>query len=448
MNDYDGVTHDYTKKSGVVHTEILLPDHVPKEYANRSILWNAVERVENNRKSQLAREIEFALPKELTLEQNTILAREYVQRTFVTKGMIADFCIHDSGTGNPHVHVMLTMRPIEENGSWGAKSKKEYILDKKDERIRLPSGEYKSRKISTVDWNNQDKAEEWREEWATIANKYLSKHGIDKTLSHKSYARQGNGKIPTIHLGVAASQMEQKGITTDRGNINREVANMNKELRQARARIKKLKVWLYSQPITTSAPSTIDTMKAIADNKNLDTRWQRIRNLKTSAKVLLFLTENGIDDLSQLVEKVIQMYQEFSETSGKIKDKERRLNTLSTHLAQWEIHKQYKAMYKKYKSVDPKKRDAFYNKHSETILLYEDSKNYFDKLMNGRADLPIKAWQDEQQKLLAERFTLCDKFYRLKDDIKTIETLQRNAEKLIAEEAPQAERKPVKLSIS
>jgi hypothetical protein len=155
INKYDGQIHDYTRRGGIVHTEIMLPGQVPVKYKNRSVLWNAVEEKEGNRNSQLAREVQLALPVELSMEQNTSLVREYVQKYFVAKGMCADICIHSTGDGNPHAHIMLTMRPIEMDGSWGAKSKKEYILDDNGERIRLPSGEYKSRKIYTVDWNNK-----------------------------------------------------------------------------------------------------------------------------------------------------------------------------------------------------------------------------------------------------------------------------------------------------
>jgi len=121
--------HDYTKKGGIAHAEILLPDHAPREYFDRATLWNAVEKIEKAKNSQLARELELALPVELSAEQNLSLVHEYVNRNFVDKGMCTDVCIHDKKDENPHVHIMLTMRPIEQDGTWGAKSKKEYILD-------------------------------------------------------------------------------------------------------------------------------------------------------------------------------------------------------------------------------------------------------------------------------------------------------------------------------
>ena len=123
-NEYDGVTHDYTRKGGIVHTEILLPDNAPPEYADRAVLWNAVEKIEKAKNAQLAREIEIALPVELTKEQNISLVREYVKQHFVAAGMCADFAIHDTGGGNPPAHIMLTMHPFEQGGAWGAVQKK------------------------------------------------------------------------------------------------------------------------------------------------------------------------------------------------------------------------------------------------------------------------------------------------------------------------------------
>ena len=123
-NHYDGVTHDFTRKGGIVHTEILLPPHAPPDFADRSILWNSVEKIEKAKNSQLAREIEIALPVELDREQQIQLIREYVKENFVSVGMCADFAIHDKQDGNPHAHIMLTMRPLEQSGEWGQSQKR------------------------------------------------------------------------------------------------------------------------------------------------------------------------------------------------------------------------------------------------------------------------------------------------------------------------------------
>ena len=134
-NEWDGMTHDYTRKGGVVHTEIMLPPHAPPSFSDRSTLWNSVELYEKAGNAQLAREIDAALPIELSREEQIRLVREYCSSQFVFKGMCVDFAIHDTDSGNPHCHIMLTMRPLDERGAWAAKSKKEYDLDENGERI-------------------------------------------------------------------------------------------------------------------------------------------------------------------------------------------------------------------------------------------------------------------------------------------------------------------------
>jgi len=192
-NEYDGIIHDYTRKGGVVHTEILLPDNAPADYQGRAVLWNAVEKIEKAKNSQLAREIELALPVELTREQNISLVREYVKRHFVNAGMCADICIHDKNDGNPHAHIMLTMRPFNEDTTWGDRQKKGYILDPYGEKIYdKKKRSYKCKSIPTTDWNEQTKAEEWRQGWAETANNYLVMNsGTHIKIDHRSYERQG-----------------------------------------------------------------------------------------------------------------------------------------------------------------------------------------------------------------------------------------------------------------
>ena len=243
-NEYDGVTHDFTRKRGIAHTEILLPPHALPDFTDRSTLWNAVEKIEKSKNSQLAREIEVALPVELDREKQIQLVREYVQENFVSVGMCADIAVHDKKTGNPHAHIMLTMRPLEQSGEWGAKSKKEYILDKNGQRIKLKNGSFKTRKVDLTDWNDKDKAELWRQAWADVTNKYLAGQNIPQRIDHRSYERQGVEQIPTVHMGVAATQMERRGIVTEKGGKNRLIREQNRLLKEVRRRIAELGKWI------------------------------------------------------------------------------------------------------------------------------------------------------------------------------------------------------------
>ena len=242
-NEYDGVVHDYTRKRGIIHTQILLPPQAPAEYYNRSVLWNAVEKMEKAKNSQLARDIEISLPRELPFSRQKQLVIEFVSQTFVDKGMCADICFHDKLDGNPHAHIMLTMRPINEDGSWGQKQKKVYVLDEHGNKIYdKKKRQYKCKTVPTTDWNESYKCEEWRSAWAEYVNNYLKMDGIKERVDHRSYQRQGIEQIPTIHLGPAASQMEKKGRMSERGRINRQIKEDNRLLRSIKIKMSELKV--------------------------------------------------------------------------------------------------------------------------------------------------------------------------------------------------------------
>ena len=171
FSEYDQKHKDHRRKQHeVVYTEIMLPTNAPPEYADRATLWNSAEEVEKQWNSQLARRFVVALPREVPLEMCPQMMQEYCREHFVSKGMCCDFAIHDPDPPghNPHCHIMLTMRAIDENGKWMPKSRKVYDLDENGERIKLPSGRWKSHKEDTVDWNEQYHAEEWRHGWEVI----------------------------------------------------------------------------------------------------------------------------------------------------------------------------------------------------------------------------------------------------------------------------------------
>jgi hypothetical protein len=239
-----GKVFDYSNKPGVVFSEVLLPENAPAIFAvDRNILWDAVERKETHSAAQLAREVEVALPCEFTRQEQIDTVREYIMKNFVHEGMCADWALHDRGDGNPHAHIMLTMRAIKPNGKWAEKSRTIYKLDPNGQKIPLidpETGEQKVRvrkgkgveklwqteKVPANDWNDRSKAEEWRAAWAAECNRRLDRqHQID----HRSYARQAVEQEPTIHEGYAARKMEREGRVSDRCEINRETKALNEQ---------------------------------------------------------------------------------------------------------------------------------------------------------------------------------------------------------------------------
>ena len=244
--EYDQEVKHYPEKRGIVHNEILLPANAPPEYADRNTLWNAAEAVEKQWNSQLARRWVLTIPREIPPDQYAVLVREFCEQQFVSKGMIADFAIHDPHPPghNPHAHVLLTMRAMDEHGKWLPKSRKVYDLDENGERIKLPSGRWKSHKEDTVDWNDQKYCEIWRHEWEVIQNRYLEANDRPERVDLRSYARQGLDIVPTVHEGAAVRQMEKRGIKTNIGNLNREIRAANSLMQSIRQLIHNLKDWI------------------------------------------------------------------------------------------------------------------------------------------------------------------------------------------------------------
>ena len=229
-NEYDGIEHDYTKKGGVVYSEIMLCENAPKEYQDRKTLWNAVEQIEKSSKAQLAREYEVALPVELSREEQIKLVRDFAKENFVDNGMCVDFSIHDKEDGNPHAHIMLTTRPIEQDNSWGVKQKKEYILDKNGQKqYDKKKQTYKCKTVKTTNWDSKEFLQRSRESWAEKVNQELEKKSLPQRIDHRSLKEQGVDRVPTIHEG-GARKLEKRGIKTDRGKINREIKTANGQM--------------------------------------------------------------------------------------------------------------------------------------------------------------------------------------------------------------------------
>lgn len=216
----------------MVHSEVMLCENAPQEYQNRAVLWNEVERIEKGANARLAREYEVALPVELNREEQIQLVRDFVRENFVKSGMCADISIHDKEDGNPHAHIMLTTRPIEPDGEWGTKQRKEYILGRDGKKQYDPKKKtYKCRTVKTTDWDSKDFLERSRADWAAHINRELEKKNLPQRVDHRSLEAQGKEQIPTEHLGVAAKNMERRGRKSERGERNKEIGRKNEQIR-------------------------------------------------------------------------------------------------------------------------------------------------------------------------------------------------------------------------
>ena len=284
-NDYDGIQHDYTKKQGLVWQQMFLPEYAPQEWQDREKLWNAVEEVETAKDSRLAREFVVALPIELNREQQIELLQDFIREQFVSDGMCADAAIHDTDGHNPHAHILLTVRPLDEQGRWQYKTEKEYLCMRNGEERGFTAAEFRAaqnegwekqypykvgkkkvymtpsaaeaQELIRADkhpkstrygrqnpiserWNSEEQLVSWRVAWADVTNRYLESAGREERIDHRSNAARGLDEIPTIHEGVTVQALERKGIVSDRCEMNRQIRADNALLRELKAEIKKL----------------------------------------------------------------------------------------------------------------------------------------------------------------------------------------------------------------
>ncbi|MGM9550353.1 MAG: MobQ family relaxase [Faecousia sp.] len=313
-SEYYGEDSDYTHRGGVIYSEILLPAHAPPEYADRETLWNAVEKVERGKKAQLAYSFDIALQNEFSMEENITLARQFLLEQFVSRGMIVDYAVHssdkeDGGISNPHFHVMCPIRPIEPNGKWGNKQRREYVLDEDGNCIPDGTGDYVFNAVPTTDWGSSETLEYWRKAWAELCNVKFSEKELPCRIDHRSYERQGMDLLPTVHEGPTVRAMERKGISTEKGEFNRWVKATNAAIRDIRRKIAALVEWLKEVKDELSKPKSpdlISLLQAYYDRRNAGAFSQkaRIKNLKEMNALFNYLMENGIHDLYTLEDRV------------------------------------------------------------------------------------------------------------------------------------------------
>ena len=463
-NEWDGMTHDYTRKGGVVHTEIMLPLHAPPSFSDRSTLWNSVELYEKAGNAQLAREIDAALPIELSREEQIRLVREYCSSQFVSRGMCVDYAIHDTDSGNPHCHIMLTMRPLDERGTWAAKSKKEYDLDENGERIRLPSGRYKTHKVDLTGWNDKDNTLLWRKAWADYTNDFLERNGSPERIDHRSNAERGIDELPTVHMGVAACQMEKKGIATEKGELNRNIQKANRLIREIRAQIGKLKEWIADLfKARETAPKQPPQSPNLANllmkylsvqrekSRKYSQRWQQQHaadELKTIAAAVNYLSEHSISTLDELDASLSSVSDKVYSIREGMKTAEQRMKELQKLIENGENYLQYKPIHaelKKLKNGWTNKRDKYEEAHRAELTLWNAASRYLHANLTDTKTLPISEWKQEYADLKEQRDTDYTKLKATRTEVAELQKIRRCVDIALRADQPEQAQTRTKL---
>ena len=463
--EYDQQVKHYPEKRGIVHNEILLPPNAPQEYADRNTLWNAAEAVEKQWNSQLARRWVLTIPREIPPDQYAVLVREFCQKQFVSKGMIADFAIHDPHPPghNPHAHVLLTMRAMDEHGKWLPKSRKVYDLDENGERIRLPSGNWKSHKEDTVDWNEQYHAEEWRHGWELVQNKYLELAGSPERVDMRSYERQGLDKIPTVHMGAAVSALERKGIETNIGNLNRDIKAANRMMNAIRSTIQNLRNWIadiveatkeaFAETEAQAKNTSPDLVILLRDYLNLRkaerSDWSRYGqqkgttdDLKAVSKAMIYLKEHELFTLEDLDVALQGMSEKSKGINAAMKKASARMKVITgiqNAVADCQTHK---AVHDKYLKIGWKARQAaFAESHKDELDSFNKAFRYLKK-QGVDLNVNLDSLQAEYDKLKATHTELAGQLATAKEELQPMKDIRYWVSKVLMPEQSEVEKKP------
>ena len=430
FSEYDQKWKSYSEKRGIVFAEILLPPNAPLAYKDRNTLWNSAEKIEKQWNAQLARRIVLALPREVPPPQYPAMLRDFCQEHFVSQGMCVDYAIHDKGDGNPHAHIMLTMRAMDEHGKWLPKSRKVYDLDENGERIRLPSGNWKSHKEDTVDWNEQSKAEVWRHGWEITTNRYLEQNGRSERVDLRSFERQGLDLAPTIHLGPAVTQMERRGIRTELGNFNREIRRVNQNLLQARKAIEERKRWhsdlLEKRHLEETRESTIPELlgEYLDERKAERSDWTRLgqihgstKDLKRASQALVYVQTHEINTLAELEEHVSEKEAAITEIRNTVRGKEKCIRDIEALLNAPKTIKKYEPLKKERDSIIFKKwREDYYKQHKEELNVYYRAQRLIRKFYPDGI-VPTKALMKERDALNNDLEAMKPKLEQFSEDL-------------------------------
>ena len=422
-NDYYGLTHDYTKKSGVIFTEILTPAYVPERMSDRETLWNEVEWAENGKRAQLAYSFDIALQNELTMDENIALAKEFCLEQFVERGMIVDLAVHEGKSknpeepDNPHFHVLAPIRPFTENGTWGNKQRREYVLDEKGNRKKDAKGNDVFNAVSTTGWNNPELLKEWRRAWAEKVNEKFRECHMAARIDERSYKEQGIDLIPTIHEGYEVRAMEKKGIKTIIGELNRAIRQFNQMFLYLKESIlwmktayEEMKEELERRQNPTLLESLQDYYdKSTKGRQNLPNfyaemqhRGKKLSNLQEFAKSINYLQTHHIETMEALQERIRELDGVISASREEISEKREQLKKLENLEKMAMALERNKPLIDEYNRFFFKKsREKFYADHKKEINYYRKSERELKAYRDKDGRLPTARWKREKEDILA-----------------------------------------------
>ena len=431
FSEYYGEISDYTRKRGIVHSEILLPSHAPPEYSERQSLWNSVEKAELHPKAQLAYSFDIALQNEFSIEENIALARQFLLNEFVSHGMICDFAVHlpdrKDGIQNPHFHVLCPMRPLDENGQWGAKQRRVYRLDENGNQVLDKKGQPIFDAVSTTDWGSPETLEHWRKAWCDLCNAKFAEKGLDERIDHRSYERQGVELLPTVHEGPTVRAMEKRGVATEKGCLNRWIKATNKMILAAEKKVSALEKWV-SENHQSSLIQSLNTYNSMR-NAGAYSQTAKVKNLKELTADINLLKTNGIETFEDLQSKLDELSEKIDGFKERSSKKSARLKEIDNLLIWAQHYAENKPVADELAKIKWKaKREKFQAENENVLRLYHMSERKLQPYFkNGK--LPISAWKAERLQVQKDFEDIQKQFSAVRDDVKRLWQIKYKVER-------------------
>lgn len=408
---YYGEVSDYTRKGGVVLAEIHLPQQAPERFKDRETLWNEVEWIEGNKKAQLAHSFDIALMNEFSMEENIELARRFVEEQLVARGMIADLAIHDPKKAkdkipNPHMHIMVPIRPLQEDGTWGQKQKKVPVL--------TPDGQ-----------------------------PVLNHKGLTERVDARSYEERGIDKIPMVHEGPNVQAMEARGISTALGSLNRLIRALNDMKERAKnllqwsllrqSQLMERMLFLHQPTLADYLRNYYDKRNAVAESYDYGTQKAKNTNLKQFAETIRFLEEQEVRTPERLTEKIQELDTQLKEVSQRLNQQLSALRSVNSNLYAMKEYFETRPVYLELKNKYFG-REKFKEEHKKELSGYYRSERILKENLDANGKIPEGKWKREADRLSEEIAALRKEDKRIHAMLRKYEKVKNHVEVLMAEE--------------
>ena len=448
-DDYYGETQDYTKKGGVIRTEILTPDYVPERLCDHATLWNELESVEKNARAQLAYSFDLALQYELTTEENIALGERFVMEELVARGMICDVAFHmpgksDSDIQNIHMHVLTPIRPFLQEGRWGEKQHREYVLDENGERTRDEKGKYVFNSRPTTDWGSPELLDHWRERWAQMVNEEFEKRGIGTKVDHRSYVDQGLDLIPQVHEGAAVRKMEARGIVTRKGELNRFINSTNKLIKEVTRKLKELTQWfkeikpelnkLKDPSIGNLITEYFDYRNKVAETYERGTQSAKRKNLKLMAKVIAYMEERKLYTPQELERRIKDLKERADLKSVSLSTLKKDIKEYGDKVKYAEFLEETRSIYEESKTIFfPGAKKKFQKEHDKELKRYHVAANYFaGKGLTADPEFFLSGWKKDLEAKKTDYETEANEMKVLRSEIHQLQEIKKAIDYAVA----------------